>query len=106
MYLSSTVSIHGHSSPYLNFNETDFYNIGISMISILMIDISKIFAGWISSWEENDLGGFCLGRKQTLTRTGFRSVCPEMDSYTFTALFLVEIFQNVVLSILLLHVLL
>ena len=63
MYLLSTVSIHGHSSPYLNFNETDFYNIGISMISILMIDISKIFAGWISSWEENDLGGFCLGRK-------------------------------------------
>ena len=66
MYLSSTVSIHGHSSPYLNFNETDFYNIGISMISILMIDISKILAGWISagwisSWVENDLGRFHLG---------------------------------------------
>ena len=33
------------------------------MISILMIDISKILAGCILSWEENDLGGFCLGRK-------------------------------------------
>ena len=42
-------------------------NIGISMIitiiSILMIDISKILAGWISSWVENDLGGFLLGGK-------------------------------------------
>ena len=28
-----------------------------------MIDISKILAGWISSWVENDLGGFCLGGK-------------------------------------------
>ena len=43
-------------------------NFGISMISILMIDMSKnlagwILAGWISSWVENDLGGFCLGGK-------------------------------------------
>ena len=28
-----------------------------------MIDISKILAGWISSWVENDLGGFRLGGK-------------------------------------------
>ena len=28
-----------------------------------MIDISKILAGWISSWVENDLGGFRLGEK-------------------------------------------
>ena len=33
------------------------------MISILMIHISKILAGWISSWVENDLGGFRLGGK-------------------------------------------
>ena len=43
-------------------------NFGISMISILMIDMSKnlagwILAGWISSWVENDLGGFRLGGK-------------------------------------------
>ena len=28
-----------------------------------MIDISKILAGWISSWVENDFGGFLLGGK-------------------------------------------
>ena len=38
-------------------------NFGISMISILMIDMSKNLAGWISSWVENDLGGFRLGGK-------------------------------------------
>ena len=38
-------------------------NIGIPIISILMIDISKILAGWISSWVENDLGRFRLGGK-------------------------------------------
>ena len=58
--------------------QMDFYNIGISMINmywhfnehwhfndynigILMIDISKIFAWWISFWVENDLGGFWMG---------------------------------------------
>ena len=38
-------------------------NIGIPIISILIIDVSKILARWISSWVENDLGGFCLGGK-------------------------------------------
>ena len=38
-------------------------NIGIPIISISIIDISKILAGWISSWVVNDLGGFCLGGK-------------------------------------------
>ena len=43
-------------------------NIGIPIISILMIDISKILAGWIlaewiSSWVEKDLGEICLGGK-------------------------------------------
>ena len=60
---------------------------------------TKFVTGEIFSSSETTL-------LQALTRTGFRSVCPEMDSYTFTALFLVEIFRIVVFSIFLLHVLL
>ena len=49
-------------------------NIGISMISILMIYIYQKFwlnAGWISTWVENDLGGFCLGGKWLKVRVDF-----------------------------------
>ena len=65
-------------------------NIGISMISILMIYIYQKFwlnAGWISTWVENDLGGFCLGGKWLQFRVDFGGVGKGISLGSFDVLF-------------------
>ena len=63
------LSYLSYFSLIINYNKTKLversawtYNIGIPIISILMIDISKILAGWIlSGWKRaKSLGGFHL----------------------------------------------
>ena len=46
-----------------------------------MIDISKILAGWISSWVENDLGGFRLGEKVWVDFGGWKMARLILDGW-------------------------